>query len=242
MEPSRHLALVVEEGEALARAAERGLDAPVPACPGWDVARLVGHVARVHRWAAHVLRSRAKEPFGALPERPPAGEAVVAWYRAGLRELVDALSEVSPDEEMWDFRQTGAGARFWFRRMAIELAVHRWDAEAAHGAASPIAADLGVDGVDEFLDVHLPMLVAAGRFDDQRLSLHLHATDLAGEWLVAVGPDGVEVRREHGKGDVAVRAAASDLLLLLWNRADPTALEVFGAASSLDDLRPRLAL
>jgi hypothetical protein len=36
------------------------------------------------------------------------------------------------------------------------------------------------------------------------------------------------VRREHARGDVAVRASASDLLLLLWRRIQPAAVEVLG--------------
>ena len=64
-------------------------------------------------------------------------------------------------------------------------------------------------------------------------TVHLHATDdvpdHAGEWMISVA-DEVTWSHDHGKGDVAVRGAASDLLLLAWGRLDPAAdaFEVFG--------------
>ena len=64
--------------------------------------------------------------------------------------------------------------------------------------------------------------------------MHLHATDGDGEWLVRLGADGVVVTREHAKGDVALRASASDLLLFLYGRRDASVGEVFGDAALLD--------
>ena len=46
--------------------------------------------------------------------------------------------------------------------------------------------------------------------------------------------DGVVVTREHAKGDVAMRAPASQLLLFLYGRADRAGADVFGDASLLD--------
>jgi len=65
-------------------------------------------------------------------------------------------------------------------------------------------------------------------------SIHLHCTDGDGEWLVRLGADAVVVTREHAKGDVALRAPASELLLFLWGRRDASAGEVFGDASVLE--------
>ena len=49
-------------------------------------------------------------------------------------------------------------------------------------------------------------------------TLHLHCTDVEGEWLVARRDGEVTVTREHAKGDVAARGSASDLFLFLWGR------------------------
>nr|BFE67524.1 hypothetical protein GCM10020092_008250 [Actinoplanes digitatis] len=40
--------------------------------------------------------------------------------------------------------------------MAHEISVHRWDAEAAAGRATPIETKLAADGVNEVLDTWLP--------------------------------------------------------------------------------------
>jgi predicted lipid carrier protein YhbT len=52
-------------------------------------------------------------------------------------------------------------------------------------------------------------------------------------------PDGLVVTQEHGKGDVAARGGASDLLLFLWGRAGLDALEVFGDKALLEDWQER---
>jgi predicted lipid carrier protein YhbT len=51
-----------------------------------------------------------------------------------------------------------------------------------------------------------------------------------GEWLVRHGAEGVTVRREHAKADVAVTGTADRLLLLLMRRrpADDPSITVYG--------------
>ena len=71
---------------------------------------------------------------------------------------------------------------------------------------------------------------------DQRLlgeTLHFHATDGDGEWLVRLEADGPVFTREHSKGDVAARGTASDLLLFAYGRVSVDQLDVFGDASLL---------
>ena len=60
--------------------------------------------------------------------------------------------------------------------------------------------------------------------------------DTEGEWLVRLDTDACTFTREHAKGDVA-RAAASDLLLYFYGRADADRLDVFGDASLLERFR-----
>ena len=43
--------------------------------------------------------------------------------------------------------------------MTHESAVHRYDAQRAHGLAQPIDADLACDGMDELVDLLLPRIV-----------------------------------------------------------------------------------
>jgi hypothetical protein len=71
--------------------------------------------------------------------------------------------------------------------------------------------------------------------------LHLHVTDEGvadGEWMIRPGRGGVTVEPGHGKGDVAVRGPASDMLLVLMQRfpaSDPS-VEVLGDVALLDAL------
>lgn len=76
-------------------------------------------------------------------------------------------------------------------------------------------------------------------------TVHLHATDAEGEWLVELGASVRSVRREHAKGDVALRGPASALSAVLDSRAsaadDGLGLECFGDAALLDALVRALA-
>ena len=104
------------------------------------------------------------------------------------------------------------------RRIAHETAVHAWDAGDAVGSREPLDPALAVDGIDEFFEIFSPL--TPGPPVEPVTTVHLHATDAEGEWLVSVGGGQFEIEHGHAKGDVAVRATASDLLLLLWNRVD----------------------
>jgi uncharacterized protein (TIGR03083 family) len=239
MDRASHLALLAADAELLVAEAAAGLDRPVPTCPGWTCERLVGHVGRVYRWTAGWIVTGASTQV----ERPPAGAAAAGWARDGLAELLAAFDRAHADPDArvatWAGDQPVA---FWPRRMALETAVHRVDAQLAAGATTPVDTALAVEGVDELLTVLLPWRGTAGLGGDGE-TIHLHATDPdidevgGGEWLVTLGPDALAVERSHAKGDVAVRGPASDLFLLLWNRVGTDGLQVFGDARLLDRWR-----
>ena len=233
MDPASYRASLQADTTLLIDTASAALDRDVPTCPGWTCERLVGHIGRVHRWTAGWITT------GGPPEveAAPAGEAVVEWARAGLDELVTALGATQDDAtvDTWYGPQP---AVFWPRRMAIEAALHRFDAQAAVGATTPVDTGLAVDAVDELFAVVLPMR-GTGDLEGTGETIHLHATDPdldrfgGGEWLLTLAAGGLTVERVHAKGDVAVRGTASDLLLLLWNRVGTERVEVFGDADLL---------
>jgi uncharacterized protein (TIGR03083 family) len=232
---AQHLVALRRDGaayEGAVRAA--GVDAPVPSCPGWTVADLLEHLGRIHRWVASIVSQRDTQPPAFWDQVDvPARAELVDWSAAGWRALADALAATGPDVEVWSWTPWRTTA-FWARRQAHELAVHRFDAQLAAGASpDPVPADQAVDAVDELLELfphrrRRPAISGAGE------TIHLHATDAAGEWLLRLVPEGIEVTREHAKGDVAARGPASDLLLFLFGRVAPTRLEVFGDASLLE--------
>ncbi|HEV7851600.1 MAG TPA: hypothetical protein VGP27_09590, partial [Mycobacterium sp.] len=75
---------------------------------------------------------------------------------------------------------------------------------------------------------------------DEGRTLHLHATDnglgAAGEWSITGTDDGIAFTHEHGKGDVALRGPATDLLLAVVRRhpAADAGLEMFGDTAVWD--------
>jgi uncharacterized protein (TIGR03083 family) len=227
MEREQYLdALAVESVAFDAAVSTAPLGARVPPCPAWTVADLVYHLGEVHYFWGEVARRRLAAPEVEPPVRPPDGE-LVAWAAGQAVELGRILGELDPATPVWTWApQKDVG--FIVRRMAHETAVHRWDAESAVGQPGPIEAELASDGIDEFLT----FFIDDGRHDGGRRiggSVHLHATDTPGEWLVREEPDGaLTVTAEHAKGDAAVRGPASDLLLALWRRVGLDRVEVLG--------------
>lgn len=213
MDPDRYAHHIGADAAALVSAARAEPEADVPACPGWDRATLVKHVCAPFGWAAVQLEVGPDEKRGFRDApRPAEDDDVFAFFEAATDRLLAALSAA----DLEAVYPTWAGPRpgRWFaRRMAHEVAVHRYD-----GAGGAMGAELGVDGVDELLEVFAPLL-GAEPFGGIGTTLHLHATDLdTGEWLVRLGPDGLTSERGHHKGDAAVRGAAGDLYLFAWNR------------------------
>jgi hypothetical protein len=72
-------------------------------------------------------------------------------------------------------------------------------------------------------------------------TLHLHCTDRDGEWLLRRTDGGLEVTREHAKGDVALRASASDLYLVVLGRTPAAEPDVFGDPAAYESWKPLLS-
>ena len=235
MHPDELLEAIRREGAALAEALGHDLSAEVPTCPGWTLETLANHCGRIHRWATAAVRSRATER-PEFPARPPVIDH--EWVEEGVAELAAALEAAGPDEPCWNFMGQPPETRFWFRRQAHETSVHRWDAQKARRAdPEPIETELALDGIDELVDVILPLGYSG---DDIGGSVHLHATDSPhGEWLIVTKDGELLVGHDHQKADVAVRATASDLLLWLWGRLplDGPGFEVFGEPAVAARLR-----
>jgi uncharacterized protein (TIGR03083 family) len=237
MEPKEYIAALRREGAVLAIAAQGRLGAPVPSYPEWNVAELVWHMGNVHHFWREIVVRRLQDPEAVTRPPRPSDVDLLGWFSDGVEQTAAVLEEVDPTMAVWTWgpRQDVA---FVQRRMAQETAVHRVDAQLAAGPPEPIEAMLAADGIDEFLT-----LFFAPRADkDGGESVHLHATDAPGEWVVAVRDGTVSVEREHGKADAAVRGPASDLLLLLWHRVSPEAVEVLGDEAALERFLARTVI
>ncbi len=236
MKASEYLVHLREDGAALAEAARQGLEPVVPGCPEWTVRDLVAHTGVVHRHKEAIVRNRLREPPRERIEPPLTGD-LLDWYEEGLELLIDALGSTDPETPVWTWHEPDRTAGFWCRRMAHETAIHRVDAQASHGVADPVSAELALDGIDEILDVMLVGGLRGEEVGGDRQTIHLHATDGEGEWTLRLLPDAIELARGHGRGDASARGPASDLLLFLWGRGRVQKLEVFGDPLLLDRLR-----
>jgi uncharacterized protein (TIGR03083 family) len=224
-----------DDGAALAAAASHGLDPPVPACDGWTVADLVLHTGMVHRHKLEIVRGRLARPPRPWPPPAPDRDELLDWYGQGLDELLTTLDGTDPRVPVWTFHPPDQTAGFWRRRMAHETAVHRVDAESAHGEPAPVPTPLAVDGIDEILDVFLVPFSQREAAGGAGETLRLQATDADGDWRLRLLPAGVQVDR--GPADADARGTASDLLLFLWGRAPATRLGTSGDPAVLAAVR-----
>ena len=163
-----------------------------------------------------------------------------AFAEAQARMLDDVLTATDPATPVWTW-SSEHDAAFVTRRMAQETAVHRYDAERAAGREHRLDSRLASDGVDEFLFHFLGWVGPDAVPVDG--SVHLHCTDVEGEWLVVADTDGADVvTREHAKGDAAVRGPAHDLLMVLWRRQALDTVEVIGDRAVAERLIARTRL
>lgn len=220
------------EGEALGEVPLADVD--VPTCPEWSLPQLITHVGEVHRFQEAQLRAPSPDQLVRVDRADDLDlDAIDDWYHTGLESLLATLAGTDPDQPT----PTWFGPRpatFWARRAAHETAIHRWDAEAAVSAASSLVPDQAIDALDELLGVFAPVLFDPSGWAGDAATVHLHATDVDGEWLISMGSDGLVVEHRHDKGDVAARGTASDLVLMMMGRVPPARLELFGDAGVID--------
>jgi len=229
MEYAEHIEAVERETSAFTRTLMRGdADAQVPSCPEWTLRDLAKHVGGVQGFWTHVLAEGTGRPKPAFDDEP--GPSAGLWLVQIGGFLVNELKAASADTKVWTWNPADQSAAFAARRMAHETAVHRFDAQMAIGNPEPIEPALAADGIEEIF-VMVDAWPESGRGEGQ--TLHLHSAE-GDEWLITMNPDGLDIKREHAKGDLALRGAVSDLELVLYDRPPIGDVERFGDESVLD--------
>ncbi|WP_405401839.1 maleylpyruvate isomerase family mycothiol-dependent enzyme [Streptomyces sp. NBC_01104] len=236
MKITEYIHSLAADGRLLADAAEEaGTGAPVPTCPGWQVRELLRHTAMVHTWAAAFVTEghTSYVPDGGEPDLD--GPELIARFREGHRQLVDALGSAPEDLDCWAFFPAPSPLAFWARRQAHETTVHRVDAESALGRdLSPVAPAHAVDGVDELLRGFHARPKSRVRTETAR-TLRVRATDTEAAWTVRLSNEPPAAVREDGTAadspvDCELSGTAEQLYLTLWNRLPLTAVTVTGDA------------
>lgn len=232
------LAAMRVDGPALrAAAAELDPSATVPSRPQWTLTDLLRHLGSTYRWvgehAGRGVTTQPEHPLSVFLDEPmPAG--VVAWWDEQFAAIMATLDALDVDTPAWNWAPQAKKAGFWHRRLALETAVNRWDAQMTTGVAEPIEAKLASDGVSEVLDTFLP---GGHRAVTNRPSglVALRATDVDHTWYARLRGDGVALLDTDTLLDGAElrpRAAAvgpaSDLMLALHGRIGTDVLDVTG--------------
>jgi uncharacterized protein (TIGR03083 family) len=229
------LAATATDGRDLLAAAEADWSRAIRHCPDWDAAELVGHVGAVLAWMAQIVTTGVRVSRSEREIAPTDRAALPGWYSAHLDRTLDVLTSTDPETPAWTFSSRGEDrVGWWRRRLAVELAIHRWDAQHAAGLdlgppPQPLDSDVAAAGLEEFLIEFLPGLLSRDNIEGLTGSLHLHATDGPSEWWIDLDAraDAVAVAG-HTKADTAIRGTRSDLRLWLTNREPAGALEVLG--------------
>ena len=233
MEFARYLEMIRSDSELLLEAAGRDWESAVPSCPGWTALDLLRHVGQVYEHKV-LCMTLDREPSSDERTTPESG----AWFTTQRDALLEELAKRDPRQEAHTWFPPDQTVGFWYRRMALETAVHRVDAELANGQRTAIDPDLAADGIDELLGFvtydfgDTPVLEqAAGRTvaidcDQQR-------------WAVTLRTDGVDRAADDAPADAGFEGDPSDLLLNLWNR-DGTAVNSWGDSAALAAFTTRL--
>jgi uncharacterized protein (TIGR03083 family) len=221
-------------GGLFSLAAAKDLEAHVPSCPEWNVAKLTIHMGQHHRWVAEAIRGRGEAPSD--PPKPGLrGEELIAWSREGWRELADLIDETPDDQAAWTW-SADQHARFWKRRTALETLVHRWDAENATGTTSPMDPELAADCVDEVFSVMLPD--SGEPYSGASGALAVVLDDFHRSWTLRLEPGAFPTVDVGAEGaDTTIRATAEDMCLFLWGRKQQDVLTVEGDNVLLQDFR-----
>lgn len=259
MESAYFLAAADNDAHTLLATAEVGWNRPVPQCPEWNVSDLVGHTGRIMLWVSAVV-SRGRRVSGRALGVPPGDTAELKqWYLHALDTALAVLGSRDPESETWTFSSTGdRRVGWWYRRLAVEVAVHRWDAQQAitEGGgppSQPLDGIIAAAGIGEFLLEFVPGLLTTMGVGDHAGCLQFSATDTHDEWSIELGNGQPGI---HPSITAAVRGSRSDLLLwlmrsnlLLWllSRGRSDSLELRGdpltstiASSALSAPSPEL--
>lgn len=201
---------------------------PVPSCPGWSTRSLAKHLADVYWHQSFVVRTGHKPEDREHRPDFTFDEAPQRYLDASFSAITFALSPMLPaSREVWTFDSMTSKVDFWYRRMAHETMIHRFDAELAQAELSEFDAALALDGCDEVLSwTHMLTDDAAAPVPDVgTASITARTPDRTVHWRLTLGPSHCAAEPATApdpRAQVVVDAAAADLDLFLWGRMPAT--------------------
>lgn len=196
----------------------RGWKAPVSGCPGWSLADLVWHLSTVQHFWAWVVRTRATDRSAYQAPERHADDELLGYLDAQSAELEAALHGADPAEHVWTWAPQQDVA-FVLRRQVQEALVHTVDVEQVLGDVRPIPTAVGLDGIDEWLEVMVPGALPDGPPENAH-PVVLHAVDADAERTLFPGTRPFPI--------AVLTGTAGDLLLAVWRRLPMEVLTVDG--------------
>lgn len=170
--------------------------------PGWTFTELTLHVARFLEVATRYLRTGS--PAQLPPPPVPSGMASLEYLDQQLAAAAEVLPAVPGDRPTWTFSPSAPDlAWVWHRRVAHEVNLRRWDAQAALRTLVDTDPDLAADGIDE----HLGTLLAARYLGDTPPNTVgtavVRLDDLPESWFVRFRSGEVPEVRSAAPGEAA---------------------------------------
>jgi uncharacterized protein (TIGR03083 family) len=234
-----YLACLQADSARLAEVGRQGLTAAVPSCPGWTVDTVLWHVATVYLHKIEILR------LAALPDPWPPnldGRETLELFDEARAAIVPALEKAGTELPTWTFSPTDKTSAFWYRRMALETAVHRIDAELAHKVVTPVDRELALDGIDEIL-----VLMLGGPWWEEGDTEHpvdatIRITTAGRSWTCRLdATTATVIPGAEGDVDAEVFGDPDEIYLWLWGRRDLSMEQSAGDDAAVQEFRARVA-
>lgn len=227
---ARYIEVLGQEGALFSESSRQAPLAVIATCPGWKMQDLIGHLSGLYRfWSVQLLAGdttmRTTVPTSLEPDD------VNAEFDQSETELTRCLSATPEDAPCWNWSDGGYTSSWVARRVALETAIHRIDAERACGVTNSIDLDVALDGIEERLDLHLRLDLRGNPTISLGGTICLVCTDSEAAWTVSAERGRLRVRDGRGPASVALVGTASDLFQFVWNRADLSCFQVTGDRS-----------
>lgn len=201
------------------------LNADVPSCPGWTFTDLALHVARFLHTATRYLTS------GSIVELRPVAvprEDVdpLKYLDEQLAAATQVLRNTSGNRPVWTFSPAAPDlAWVWHRRVAHELNLRRWDAQAALRTLTPTDREQAADAIDELLGTLLAARLRGDSPPTTQGTAIVSCTDGPRAWFVRLAPGVVPEVRHAGRdeqADARLSNRTANVLYQLWSRMQLT--------------------
>ncbi|MDX6281396.1 MAG: hypothetical protein QOH03_2467 [Kribbellaceae bacterium] len=235
-----YLACLQADSTRLAEVGRLGLPAAVPSCQGWTVETVVRHVATVYLHKIEAIRTAARpDPW------PPAGlddRDALELFDETRAAIVTTLVEAGTEKPTWTFSPSDNTSGFWYRRMALETAVHRVDAELAHDVVTPVDRALSLDGIDEILTLMLGGPWWEEGDTEHPVDATIRITSAGRSWTIRLDATTASVTPgAEGDVDAEVFGEPDDIFLWLWGRHDLNLDQSAGNDTAIQEFRARVA-